>query len=117
MKHKINEFVNNKLSETFDKLKNDLFYETAHLSDPYEKVKSKYFQEILSYGKEILPLVMDEIKKDDVCGYTLCIIALNLIDKDSIKIDESKYGVVSEIRKHLLEWWEENKVSYEQRIL
>jgi hypothetical protein len=114
MNDKINEFINNdnNLKETFDKLKLDLFYETAHLSDPYEKIKSKSYKEILSYGKDILPILMEDIKNDNY-SFTLCLIATNLIDEDFISIHKTKYGEVSEIRKYLLNWWEENKHKYD----
>ena len=111
---KINEFINNdNLKETFDRLKENLLYEVAHLSNPYEKAKSKSSKEILSYGDDILPLLINEIKKGEYPAlYTLYILVFNLIEKDSIKITENEAGNVSKIKKHIIDWWDNNKHNY-----
>ena len=113
---KVNEFVNNNnnLKEEFDKLKQDLIYEVAHLSDPLQKTKSRSFNEILSYGYNILPLIMQEIKSgDNLCEYTLCLIVINLIEDNSIQIDKSDHGDVSKMRIKLINWWDKNRLEYE----
>jgi len=57
--------------------------------------------------------LIEEIKKGEYpCRYTLCIIALNLIEENSINIPESDYGMVSKIEKHLIDWWAKNKYKY-----
>lgn len=112
MNDKINEFrSNDNLKEVFDKLKLDLLYETGHLSDPYEIIKSKSFKKILSKGVDFLPLLMNEIEISQYpIGYTLCLIVLNTIGDDFKKPNNN--GNVYELKINLLDWWSKNKGRY-----
>lgn len=106
---KINEFVNSDdLKEKFDRLKKDLFYETAHLSDMFEVKNSNKYKEILSYGEEILPIIIINNK----VNYTLCFIIFDIIGRDRINIPESDKGYVNKIKDYIRNWWEENKHKY-----
>ena len=111
---KINEFINNsdhKLVETFTKLNKELFYETAHISDIDEIKNSNSYKEILSYGSDILPIVMNEIINNNG-SYTLCFIVFDIVGRRSINIPESDRGYVNKIKNHIKDWWLDNKHKY-----
>ena len=104
---KINEFINNdNLKETFDRLKEDLYYDTAHLSSIHQIKESASYKRILSCGNDILPYLIDEIKNN--VSYAYCLLFFDLI-KPNIEITKSEAGDVSKIKKHIIYWWEENK--------
>ena len=112
MNDKINEFINNdNLKEIFDKLKLDLLHETGHLSSLQEIENSESYKKILSYGKNILPYLIEEIRKDGYCSFTLCRICFILIKPNYIEI-KNENSVVTNIKKRLIEWWDENKWRY-----
>jgi len=112
---KVNEFVNNsdnsKLIEVFTKLNKELFYETAHITDIDEIKISNSYKEILSYGIDILPIVMNEIINNNG-SYTLCFIIFDIVGRRSINIPESDRGYVNKIKGHIKNWWLENKHNY-----
>jgi hypothetical protein len=111
---KLNEFVNNNnLKEIFDKLKQDLYYETAHLSSLQDIDNSESFKKILSHGIDIIPHLIEEIKLGEyLCSLSLCRICFKLIKPDRIYIPKSDSGDVRKIEKRLIDWWEENKFKY-----
>jgi len=109
---KINEFINNdELLNNFNKLNKELFYETAHISNIDEIKNSNSYKEILSYGIDILPIVMNEIINNNG-SYTLCFIVFDIVGRGSIDIPESDRGYVSKIKEHIKKWWLENKGRY-----
>jgi len=111
--NKINEFINNNDSELmkkFTKLKKELFYETAHISNIDDIKKSDSYKEILSYNFEILPIIMGEINNNG--SYILCFIVFDIIGRNSIDIPESDRGYVNKIKEHIKNWWIENKHKY-----
>ena len=111
---KINEFINNdNLKETFDRLKEDLYYETAHLSSLHQKKESASYKRILSYGNDILPYLIDEIRKGEyLCSFTLCLISFELIRPNYVEIPKSEAGDVIKMEKRLVDWWDNNKHNY-----
>lgn len=103
---KINEFINNKDVDYFNKLSNDLFYETAHLSNLDDIKNSTSYRKIVSGGVKFVPFVVDSILKSNVWSYRLILSDLvgDITDLKNLNYDQ--YKVV------IYDWWLKNKINY-----
>ena len=117
---KINEFINyNQLDNLrnyyteqeityLDKLAEDLFYETVHLSDPYKISNSETFKNFLN--EKYIPYIIYRIFKKERGSFGYLLLIYDLV---KITYDNTNNTLTTEnIKKNIYEWWLKNKSEY-----
>ena len=56
------EFVDNELKSTFEALKNKWIEEVGCQSNPRNLYKNKFYQAIISMGKKVIPILIEDFK-------------------------------------------------------
>ena len=54
-------FIPLSLKENFNSIKEMWWSETKNISIPSEKYKNKYYQEIINFGKNIIPYLLEDL--------------------------------------------------------
>ena len=101
--------------DKFEELKIRWHDETCFLSNPNKIVGHEAYQEIITMGVKVVPLIMEELKKD--CSWLF--VALEKITGENPLTDGvvEQNGVVVKwnmvkIQEQWLDWWEKNKHNY-----
>ena len=102
--HKIyEEFIDSKLKSEFLDLKDKWINEAGYFSNPNDLYNNKYYKEIISMGRKIVPILVEDFESKHSDWFT----ALSEITKCH-PIKKENWGNVPKMKKDWENWYEEN---------
>ena len=78
---------------------------TSPASDIYRRTRHPLYRQIVQMGKDVLPFVFSEMKKEPLCWFHA---ALEITGENPVPKEHA--GIVGEMQKEWLAWAEENKL-------
>lgn len=94
------------MKEKFDKLGDEWEKGTCFYSAIWQMEAHPAFQSLVGMGKDIIPLAMERMKKPNCEGVFWHLILDKLVENPP---DTRVEGVMPEMRKRWIEWWEMQK--------
>ena len=99
---KINEFIDNKLLvEKFNILSESFDEETLLISSSSDIKNNINYKEIINLGEDVIPFLIEKIKKETNIGYLMLISELS-----NIQINNNISGNVKKMTEFYINWYE-----------